>query len=584
MSRLRRALRLPTERRSYENPAVPLSGANLSKLLGWGWGGHQTDAGPVVSEQTALSYGAVLACVRVLAEGVATLPLAMYQRGADGGRREVDEHPAQYLLKNQPNPEMTPAVFKETLQAHLCTWGNGYARIEWDGQGRPVALWPLAPHVTRAERLLGSFELVYKTTWQNKQVTLDPAEVLHVQGLGFDGVTGYSPIGLMREAVGIGLAAEQFSSAFYQNGAWLGGFFEHPEALGDDAHRHLKESIESSKGAPNAFHTRVLEEGMKWHQVTLPREDALFLGLRKMQRREVCAAFRVPPHMIADLEGGASFSSIEQMSLDFAMYSLASWLTKWEQEVTRKLGLAPSFFAEFNMDGLLRADGVQRADYYERMIRNRVMNPNEARLRENLAPYEGGDTFSAELNMGAAGEADPKPVGAPSPKPEGFDQGTGGTGGSGTGTGTGSGGQDPSAQQQRLVRAHLQLVRTAMQRQLRREVDRVGRLVKKHAGDKAALTEALRAFYAESRDGQVADLLAPYEVLLLAYPRPGVDVRRSTAVAAVQGAVDEDHGQAQGDLLSALELGRAEQLLASWPTTRTETVVDALQRAIVGTS
>lgn len=589
MSQLRRALRLPTERRSYENPAVPLSGAGLSKLLGWGYGGWETDAGPVVSEQTALQYGAVLACTRVLAEGVGTLPLAMYERMPNGGRREVDEHPAQYLLQNQPNPEMTPSVFKETLQAHLCTWGNGYARIEWDGAGRPVALWPLLPHATRAERLLGSFELVYKTTWQNKRVTLDPAEVLHVPGLSFDGITGYSPIALLRQAVGIGLAAEQFTSAFYGNGAWLGGFFEHPEALGDDAHKHLQDSIEGSKGAPKAFKTRVLEEGMKWHQVQLPREDALFLGLRKMQRREIAAAYRVPPHMIADLEGGASFSSIEQMSLDFAMYSLAAWLKKWEQEVTRKLGIAPRFFAEFNMDGLLRADGTSRADYYERMIRARVMNPNEARVRENLAPYKAGDTFSAELNTGGAGEAEPTVEGAPAPKPEGFDEGTGGQGGGGTGTGTGSGGQSPAAERnRRLVIAHLGLIRNAMKRQMGRESDRAARELKRNGPE--GLAAWLRTFHASSRDGYVADLLAPYEALVLALPHrdpaeeplASIVSDRELCEAHVRAVVDQDHTQAVGDLMGAVELGRVEQLLRAWPTTRTESVADALLRATLG--
>lgn len=407
--RLLRALGL--EARSIQNPAVPLTSEAV--LAYFQAEGGPTEAGPVVSTQGALAYTMVLACTKVLAQAVSALPLMAYRRTGEDeeGRERAADVPAYRLLHRQPNPDMTPATWKETLQGHLCTWGNAYARTLFDGAGRPVASYPLLPHETAVKRVQGSLDLRYTSKWQGRDVVLDPIEVLHVPGLGFDGLVGYSPVGMARQGIGLGLAAEQFAARFYRNGAWLGGVFEHPMALSDKAHGHLKDSLLNRTGAVNAHKPLVLEEGMKWHQATMPAEDAMFLAMRKFQNREVCALFRVPPHMVADLEGGASYASVEQLSLEFVTYALGPWLVKWEQEVTRKL-LDPDaqgeLFAEFMVDALLRGDTTVRFAAYRTGRDGGFLTVNEIRRRENLPEVEGGDELLRPLNMGVVGQ-DPEP-------------------------------------------------------------------------------------------------------------------------------------------------------------------------------
>lgn len=565
MSRLRQALGL--EARSYENPAVPLSGRNLA-LLGSA-GGLESEAGPMVGEGSALTYSAVFACVRVLAEGVGVLPLAMYRQKGPEEREEAQDHPAHQLLHVQPNPEQTPAVFKETLQGHLGTWGNAYARIEWDGRGEPKALWPLEPSVTRAQRLLGSYQLRYTTVWRGKQLVLDPAEVLHVPGLGFDGVTGYSPVGLLRNAVGIGLAAEQFTSRFYRNGAWFSGFFEHPDQLEDEAHKHVQESLHKAHaGAANAFRPLILEEGMKWHQVTLPGEDALFLSLRKLQRREVAACYRVPPHMIADLEGGASYSSIEQMSLDFVTYSLAVWLAKWEQECTRKLQLAPSYYARFNLDALLRADTAGRYGAYKVGREGGWLSANDVRRRENMKPIEGGDTYLEPRNaapLGSQQQALPAPAPAPKPPPAKRPAGK------------------PAAQVGPGVKL-LAVLEDVAGRGARRQADRVRRAGKKPV---AELRVWASGFFAGEEATTVAALLPAAEALALAVPGGAAleaGERTARVQRALRGAVAADLERAQADTVRAHHAGQLEPLLAAWAANRSKdlatTVAGAVARAL----
>lgn len=407
-TRLLRAMGL--EHRTIQNPAVPLTSAAV--LAYFQGEGGPSEAGPTVTTQGALGHAMVMACTKVLAQAISALPLVWYRRTgpADEDRERAPEHPASRLLRLEPNPEMTPATWKATLQGHLCTWGNAYARTLFDGGGRPTALFPLLPNETQPKRKATTLDLVYVSKWRGRDVTLDPLEVLHVPGLGFDGITGYSPVGLARQGIAMGLAAEQFGARFFRNGAWLGGVFEHPMALSDRAHGNMKNSLaEHHTGAVNAHKPLILEEGMKWHQATMPAEDAMFLALRKFQNREVCALFRVPPHMVADMEGGASYSSVEQLSLDFVTYALGPWIVQWEQELTRKLGGPDGeYFAAYLLDALLRGDTTTRFQAYRNGRDGGFLTVNEIRRRENLPPVEDGDELLRPLNMGVVGQ-DPEP-------------------------------------------------------------------------------------------------------------------------------------------------------------------------------
>lgn len=284
-----------------------------------------TSSGKAVNERTAMQTTAVYACVRILAESIAGLPLHIYQYKDDGGTGKVVGHPLYRLLHDEPNPEMTSFVFRETLMGHLLLWGNAYAQIIRDGRGRVLSLYPLLPNkmdVNRAEN--GE---IYYTYWHNadekgfgkqdQTVTLRKDEVLHIPGLGFDGLVGYSPIAMAKNAIGMALATEEYGASFFANGANPGGVLEHPGVIKDP--QRVKDDWNTAyQGSKNAHRVAVLEEGMKYHQIGIPPDQAQFLETRKFQLNEIARIFRVPPHMIGNLEK-SSFNNIEQVRPDRAI-------------------------------------------------------------------------------------------------------------------------------------------------------------------------------------------------------------------------------------------------------------------------
>lgn len=386
----------PAESRaSIENPSTGFG--QIFDIIA----GAPVKSGVHVNEYSALQYTAVSACVRVLAETVAHLPLNIYER-TENGQEVARAHPLYELLHYQPNSEMTSFVFRETLQAHVSTWGNGYSYIERNVQGRPLALVPLLPNVTWCERKNGRQQFVTKIN--GKEYIMDPADVVHIPGLGFDGLMGYSPIHLAREAIGLGMAATEFGARFFGSGAALSGVLEHPGKLQDA--QKLRENFSAVyNGISNTFKTAVLEEGMKYTSIGVPPEDAQFLETRKFQRTEIASMYRVPPHMIQDLER-ATFSNIEHQDIGFVKHTMVPWLVRWEQELSRKLLTADErrrYFIKFNVDGLLRGDQKSRYDSYHLAITDGWMNRNEARELENMNSAEGLDEYLTPLNMQAVG-------------------------------------------------------------------------------------------------------------------------------------------------------------------------------------
>ena len=391
--------------RSRDKPKNSLNGSGYSFLFG------STASGKAVNERSAMQMTAVYACVRILSEAVASLPLHMYRYNETGGKEKALKHPLYGILHDEPNPEMSAFSFRETLMAHLLLWGNGFAQIIRNGRGEVVSLYPLMPDRMTVDRdTHGRLFYEYtrsdgdaRTLGVKSTVTLSPSDVLHIPGLGFDGLVGYSPIAMAKQAIGMGLACDEYGASFFQNGAQPGGVLEHPGVVKDP--KRVRESWNAIyQGSANAHRVAVLEEGMAYKPISISPEQAQFLQTRKFQIEEIARIFRVPPHMVGDLDK-SSFSNIEQQSLEFVKYSLSPWIGRWEQSIHRAL-LLPSekqrFFVRFNVEGLLRGDYKSRMDGYAVARQNGWMNANDIRELENLdrIPAEdGGDLYLINGNM-----------------------------------------------------------------------------------------------------------------------------------------------------------------------------------------
>ena len=373
-------------------------------------------AGKNVTERSAMQMTAVYSCVRVLSEAVAGLPLHVYKYRSDGlgaasaGKEKAVSHSLYSLLHDEPNPEMTSFVFRETLMTHLLLWGNAYAQIIRNGKGEVIALYPLMPNRMTVDRD-SSGRLYYKyyrgsdeaIRSKEYEVVLSPYDVLHIPGLGFDGLVGYSPIAMAKNAIGLAIATEEFGAKFFANGAAPSGVLEHPGTIKDPS--KVREAWQSQfGGSSNSGKVAVLEEGMKYTPISISPEQAQFLETRKFQINEIARIFRVPPHMVGDLEK-SSFSNIEQQSLEFVKYTLDPWVIRWEQSIQRAL-LRPEekkrYFAKFNVEGLLRGDYQSRMNGYAVARQNGWMSANDIRELENLdrIPAEaGGDLYLVNGNM-----------------------------------------------------------------------------------------------------------------------------------------------------------------------------------------
>ncbi|AQU06851.1 phage portal protein [Dehalococcoides mccartyi] len=364
-----------------------------------------TTAGKPVNEHTAMQMTAVYSCVRILSETIAGLPLHVYRYNDAGGKEKNLQHPLYKLLHDEPNPEMTSFAFRETLMSHLLLWGNAYAQIIRNARGEVIALYPLMPNKMTVDRdSNGRLFYLYQRSSEDipslgkdSQVYLSPADVLHIPGLGFDGLVGYSPIAMAKNAVGLAIATEEYGAKFFANGAAPGGVLEHPGTIKDP--QKVKESWNSAyQGSTNAHRVAVLEEGMKYQAIGISPEQAQFLETRKFQINEIARIFRIPPHMLADLEK-SSFSNIEQQSLEFVKYTLDPWVVRWEQSMCRALLMEsekPAVFIKFNVDGLLRGDYQSRMNGYATARQNGWMSANDIRELENLdrIPAElGGDLY-----------------------------------------------------------------------------------------------------------------------------------------------------------------------------------------------
>ncbi len=368
-----------------------------------------TAAGVSVTPESAMRLSAVSACVRLIAESIASLPLHVYRRGADGRRERADDVPAARLLHDEPNELMSSFTFRETLAAQLLLWGNAYAPIVRRRSSEPVELLPVQSRSVQVRRAPGG-GLVYDVTMPDgRTATVGQADMLHVPGLSFDGITGLSPVRYAAQSIGLAIAAEQFGATFFGNGSRPSGVITMPGQLNAEQAKQLRAAwYDTYGGLSNSNRTAVLFHGAKFETISVPPEDAQFIETRKFQVSDIARWFRVPPHMIGDLER-ATFSNIEHQALEFVTHTLRPWLVRFEQEINRKLfpsstdGRPNDLYCEFSVDGLLRGDVKSRADYYVKGRQWGWLSANDIRRLENMEPIEGGDEYLTPLNMTTVG-------------------------------------------------------------------------------------------------------------------------------------------------------------------------------------
>ena len=386
-------------RSSPENPSTSLSNpaAWLTGLFG------TSKTGVQVSEDNALTFSAVYAAVRIISETIASIPLNVYQ--ADGETRvKAVGHPVQDLLAKAPNSVSSTFTFREAMASNLVLHGNAYAKIEMNAAGRPTALIPLNPMKVEVKVVDG--EKVY--VFDKKHTYLD-YEILHFVGLSFNGLTGKSPLSMAREAVAIGLAAQEYGARFYSNGANAGGVITAPGRLNTEVVKRLRESWNRAQsGNSNSHSTAILEEGMKYEKIGLDPEAAQFLQSRKFQVNEIARIFRIPPSYLADLENSSTRANTEQQAIQFVRDCITPYVRRMEVELNRKLFREdePNLYAYFTMEGLMRGDQKARYEAYATARQWGWLSVNDIRDLENLNPVEGGDIYLQPLNMQRAGEDD----------------------------------------------------------------------------------------------------------------------------------------------------------------------------------
>ena len=355
-------------------------------------------SGVVVTNKTALNISTVYACIRNISEDVAKVPLKVYKKNDDGKERLTD-HPLNKILNYTPNPDMTAMDFRQTLTAHCLGWGNGYAEIQRDMLGEIYALYPLSPDKVTPKRD-DRGDVIYEIRREDGTVSrIRSNKILHIHGLGDDGLVGYNVVQYARENLGAAQAAETFGATYFGNNTVVGGILKHPGNLSEEAQKRLTESInEKHHGSDNAHKIMVLEEAMEFTQTTIPPEQSQFLETRQFSVPEICRWFRMPPHKVHDLSR-ATFSNIEHQDLEYVKDTLTAWFKRWELEIWKSLlteiEQREGIFVEHTVEGLLRGDINSRYKAYQISLGNNnnpgFMTINEVRTLENLNPIDGGD-------------------------------------------------------------------------------------------------------------------------------------------------------------------------------------------------
>lgn len=368
--------------------------------------------GVSVTERSALSVTAAFACINVISTDTAYPPCRVMFKSSDGSRTERTDHPADPLLRYSPDGEATTMGARQAWMAHALGWGNGYQEIETDLFGRPAALHRLDPATTDAKRRKSDKRLYYAV--DGGASTLRPAKVLHLAGLGFDGLIGYSPIRLARQAFGLALATETFGASLFGNGAHPKGVLTHPSTMSDEAWDTFRERFDAvHQGVGNGNRLLLLEEGMSWLNTSINPDDAQFLATRMFQVLEICRLYRVPPHKVGDYSQ-SHLSNIEASNIDYLQTVLAPWCERIEQTLSMKLLTEDErqrgFYIEHALAAFLRGDSKSRGEFYKTLRDLGVITPNQIAAMEGMNPIgPEGDIRLVPLNMTTLANAG-KPV------------------------------------------------------------------------------------------------------------------------------------------------------------------------------
>lgn len=357
---------------------------------------YTTDAGTSVTDEKAMQLSAVWSCVRLISETVGSLPLAVYERTAEG-REATEDHYLHELLRVSPNALMTPLEFREALTMQLALWGNGYAEIKRDQNGKPFSLVPLHPSRVTPKREAGT--VTYHYNHGKGEHIFAKESILHLKGFGVEGIIGLSPLSYAREAMGITAAADRHAARSFTNGSRPSGVLTVDRILTPDQREKLRGIYENL----DTNSLWVLEGGTAYQQLTIPPDDLQMLETRQFQVSDIARFFRVPSHMINDHSKDTSWGSgIEQQNIGFLTYTLRPYLTRWETAIGSALLSRTDrkkYFVEHTVEGLLRADSAARASFYSQMAQNGIMTRNEIRKKENLPPVDGGDELTVQVNL-----------------------------------------------------------------------------------------------------------------------------------------------------------------------------------------
>ncbi|WP_447214200.1 phage portal protein [Enterobacter ludwigii] len=358
-----------------------------------------SSSGKVVTADKAIQLSAVWACVRLLSESISTLPLKIYVRQPDGSRKAATDHSAYSILCRRPNSEMTPSRFMLMVVASICLRGNAFIEKKFIAN-RLVSLVPLLPQNMVVKRL-ATGALEYKYTENGNERVIPIKNIMHIRGFGLDGVCGMMPMKTGRDVIGSAMAVEESAAKIFEQGLQSSGFLSSDKALDDTQREKLRGYMAAFTGSKNAGKIMVLEGGLTYQGVTMNPEDAQMLESRAFSIEEICRWFRVPPFMVGHTTKQSSWaSSLEGMNLQFLTHTLRPLLVNIEQEIGRcLLDSDDEVFAEFSVEGLLRADSAGRAAYYTSALQNGWMSRNDVRRLENMPPIEGGDIYTVQLNL-----------------------------------------------------------------------------------------------------------------------------------------------------------------------------------------
>lgn len=404
-------------------------------------GGGKTHAGPAVNEWTATHQPVVYACINRICNPIASVPIGIFQK-VNGNPVVVNEHPMSQRLGLRPNDYMSSRTLRKVGQSGGLLWGNGYIEIERNGRGQGVGLWPLLPDRSHKKRIDG--EILVQTQIDGQSFDIPDADCVHIMDLSHDGYVGWSPIRMARQALGMAAAMEQFGGQFFANDMKSGGFLMHPGKLSSQAHNNLKSvppdrraaeserrgadtsgpggRLERQGGLDNAHRVKVLEEGMKFIQTTIPPEDAQFLGSREFQIAEIARIYDVPLVLLQSHEKSTSWGTgIEQLMIGFITQTVQPWVTAWEQELNWKLFTEQErqqgLYVKFNLKGLLRGDAASRSALYKALFEVAGISPNQICALEEIEPVgDGGDKRFVPVNFRPLDEPPPPPA-PPAPPP-----------------------------------------------------------------------------------------------------------------------------------------------------------------------